>query len=62
MKGYRTLIFAVLLAAAGALQATFPALQAHITPELYGYATVAIAVIVGVLRAVTDTGVLKGSA
>lgn len=59
MKGYRTLIFAVLLAAFGAVQATLPAVQKFMTPEMYGLTSVGIAVVVAVLRVVTSTPIFS---
>jgi len=49
----KTLGFAAVLAAFGAAQATLPAVQNFISPDLYGWLTVGIAVTVAVLRVVT---------
>jgi hypothetical protein len=49
----KTINFALLLAALGAAQANLPMVQAFVTPEVYGYLTLAIAVVVAVLRAIT---------
>lgn len=59
MKGYRTLLFALLLAVAGAVQATLPAVQKYVTPELYGWATMGVAVLVAIFRIATDTAVMQ---
>jgi hypothetical protein len=59
MKGYKTIIFAALVAAFGAAVAILPTLQSIMTPELYALAFVAISMVNAVLRAVTDTGVFK---
>jgi hypothetical protein len=55
IKGYRTVIFAVILAILGAAQVLLPNLQGVITPELYGYITFGIGVMIAGLRAVTTT-------
>lgn len=49
----KTMIFALLLAMFGALQATLPALDGVISQGAYGYITVATGVIVAGLRVVT---------
>lgn len=56
-KGYRTLTFALLLGIFGAVEATLPGLQKLISPEMYGYGTVLVSVVVAVLRFVTTTAV-----
>lgn len=61
MKGYRTLIFAMLLAAFGALQLALPGVQQHIDPQWYGWIFLAVSVIVAVLRVITSTPMLKGT-
>jgi hypothetical protein len=55
IKGYKTVIMAALTAAFGAAQVALPALQAAVTPEIIGYATMFIGVVFGVLRAITNT-------
>jgi hypothetical protein len=49
----KTLMFAALLAAFGAAQSTLPAVRDFVSPDLYGYITLAVAVLVAVLRVVT---------
>jgi len=49
----KTMWFAALLGAFGAAQMNLPAIQDFISPQLYGFTTVCIAVIVAVLRIVT---------
>lgn len=61
MKGYRTLIFAALLAAFGAAQVALPAVHELIAPAVYGWATLAISVVVAVLRILTTTPVAEGA-
>ncbi len=59
MKGYRTLIFAVLLALAGTLELQFKLLQPYMTPGRYAVASIAIAAVVAVLRVLTNTPVFQ---
>lgn len=60
IKGYKTLIFAALLAAFGALQIGLPAVQKFIDPTWYGWITIAVAVIVAVLRVFTSSSIFQG--
>lgn len=61
MKGYRTLIFAALLAGLSAAQLALPSVQALIPPAAYSWATMGVAIIVAVLRVVTTTPVLESA-
>lgn len=50
----KTMIFSALLAALGAAQLALPGLAEALSPKVYGWATLAVAVLVAVLRAVTE--------
>jgi hypothetical protein len=56
MKKSRTIKFAALLAALGAVQASLELFNAILTPQVYGLITMGIGVAVAVLRVVTTTG------
>ena len=49
----KTIWFSILLAALGAMQVNLPVVQSFINPEWYGWSTVAIAICVAILRAIT---------
>lgn len=49
----KTINFALLLALFGAAQANLHAVQEFVKPELYGWITFGVAIVVGVLRVVT---------
>jgi hypothetical protein len=55
MKGYKTIVFAVLLAAFSAALVVMPTLQAVLSPTMYGYLLMGVSVAVAVLRAITTT-------
>jgi hypothetical protein len=55
IKGYKTVSFAVAVSALGAAQTLLPSVQAVITPDVYGYLTISIGVVVAALRTVTTT-------
>ena len=52
-KKSKTINFAVLLALFGAAQANLPVVQEFISPEIFGYITLGIAIVVAMLRAYT---------
>lgn len=49
----KTMNFAAILAAFGAVQVQLPAVQEFISPTTYGWITLGVAVVVAVLRVVT---------
>jgi hypothetical protein len=50
----RTMRFAAALAALGAVQLALPSIQSQIPPEAYAWATFVVAVVVAVLRVLTE--------
>jgi hypothetical protein len=60
MKGFKTMLFAALLAVFGALQVALPTVQASIRPDWYGWIMLAIAVAVALLRVITSSPVFNG--
>jgi len=50
----RTILFSAALAALGAVQLALPSIQSQIPQEAYGWATVGVAIVVAVLRAITE--------
>lgn len=53
----KTIIFALLLAVFGALQANLPVLEGIISAQAYGYFTIWVAVIVAFLRVLTTQSI-----
>lgn len=51
----RTIQFALLLATFGAIEANMGLLQNVLTPDLFGYFSIVIGVIVAILRVITTT-------
>jgi len=51
----KTIIFAMLLAGVGAVQASMDVLTPYMTPQIAGLATVIVGVVVAVLRVLTTT-------
>ena len=49
----KTMVFSILLAMAGAFQATMGVFSPYMTPEAYGLFTVAVAGVVAILRILT---------
>ena len=58
MKGYKTVVLAVLTAALGAFQANAGELQGF-SRETMGYITMAVGTLIAVLRALTDSKVFS---
>lgn len=55
----KTIIFAILVAIFGALEANLPLFQQIMDPKYYGISMTVVAVVVAVLRVFTDTGIMK---
>lgn len=50
----KTMVFSAILAGLGAIQIALPGLVEALSPQAYGWATLVVAVLVAVLRAVTE--------
>lgn len=55
LKGNRTMLFAVLLVFTGILEQKWPLMQQLLSPDAYDIGLIVIGIIVGFLRAITDT-------
>lgn len=55
----RTIIFALVVMAFGVIHASLPVVQHLVSPSLYGFLTVGIGMLVGVLRVVTTMPVTE---
>lgn len=53
----KTMIFATLLAAFGAIELKISLIANHIPPDVYGYLVIGISTVVAVLRALTTTSI-----
>ncbi len=55
----KTIGFALALAVLGALQVNLPVVQEFLTPQIYGWMTMAVAVSIAALRAITTTSLAE---